>query len=258
MRTPFIAGNWKLHNTITTSTQLAREIVATVGNKEKIEIAIAPVFTALPAVAAICADTSIGVAAQNCHCIDSGAFTGEVSAPLLLDAGCNYVIIGHSERRQIFRESDNFINAKVFAALKAGLKTIICIGETLEQRENDQLFEVITTQVTTALNEIEEHQLEHVVIAYEPVWAIGTGKTATSGQAAEVHAFIRGLIRGIYSEQAATAMRIIYGGSVKPNNISELMAEDDIDGALVGGASLNADDFSAIINYRKTLKVVTQ
>ena len=257
MRKPFIAGNWKLHNTIAEARALAGSLCTSVGSKEDVEIVIAPVFTALAAVSAVCADSNIKVAAQNCHCIDSGAFTGEVSAPLLADVGCKYVIIGHSERRQLFRESNDFINAKVFAALKAGLSVIVCVGETLEQREDGSLFDVISAQVNSALNEISSAQMEQVVIAYEPVWAIGTGKTASSDEAEEVHAFIRGLLGGRYCAAVAAATRIIYGGSVKPDNIGELMAQENIDGALVGGASLKADDFSAIVNYTKTLKVVS-
>jgi triosephosphate isomerase len=255
MRKPLIAGNWKLNNTIDQAKSLATAIKKSVGSNNKVEIIIAPVFTAITAVAEICAASNIKVAAQNCHCIDSGAFTGEVSAPLLVDAGCSYAIIGHSERRQIFKESDDFINAKCHAALNAGLSVIICVGETLPEREAGELFDVITRQLTKALNEISPEQTANIVIAYEPVWAIGTGKTATSAEAAEVHAFIRGLLGGLYGSQIADSIRIVYGGSVKPSNVGELMAEADIDGALVGGASLVAADFSAIVNYPKGLKI---
>ncbi len=244
MRKPLIAGNWKLNNTIAEASQLAEDLKAELGKTTNVDIVIAPVFTALANVTQICASSSIQVAGQNCHCVDSGAFTGEVSAPLLVDAGCSYVILGHSERRQFFGETDNFVNAKTHAAINSGLTAIVCIGETLEQRESGEMFDVIT------------NQLSLLVIAYEPIWAIGTGKTATSEEAAEVHAFIRGLLSGLFNHEIADATRIIYGGSVKPNNIGELMAEADIDGALVGGASLTASDFIAIVNYPKPLKVV--
>ncbi len=260
MRKTLIAGNWKLHNTVEQATTLATEIIDAVKSTngiENVDIIVAPVFTSLSAVANICADTTIHVAGQNCHCITSGAFTGEVSAPLLADVGCSYVIIGHSERRQLFKESDLFVNAKAHAAIQAGLNAIICVGETLPERENGDLFDVINNQITLALNEITTEQMKNIVIAYEPVWAIGTGKTATSDEAEEVHAFIRGLLCGLFNKDIAEETRIIYGGSVKPNNIGELMAEADIDGALVGGASLQATDFAAIVNYPKTLKVLS-
>lgn len=256
MRKPLIAGNWKLNNTIAEATQLAEALTSEIGNTTNTDIVIAPVFTSLAAVTQICASSNIHVAGQNCHCIDSGAFTGEVSAPLLVDAGCSHVILGHSERRQFFGETDNFVNAKTHAAIKAGLTAIVCLGETLEQRESGDMFDVITKQLSLALNEITPEQTAKLVIAYEPIWAIGTGKTATSEQAAEVHAFIRGLLSGMFDHIIASTIRIIYGGSVKPSNIGELMAEDDIDGALVGGASLTAADFIAIVNYPKALKVV--
>ena len=256
MRKPLIAGNWKLNNTIAEASQLAEALKTELGNNTNTDIVIAPVFTALASVTHICASSSIQVAGQNCHCVDSGAFTGEVSAPLLVDAGCSHVILGHSERRQFFGETDNFVNAKTHAAINSGLTAIVCLGETLEQRESGEMFDVITNQLSLALNEITSAQAENLVIAYEPIWAIGTGKTATSEEAAEVHAFIRGLLSGLFNHEIAEATRIIYGGSVKSNNIGELMAEADIDGALVGGASLTASDFIAIVNYPKPLKVV--
>ena len=256
MRKPLIAGNWKLNNTIAESSQLAEALTSEIGTINSTDVVVAPVFTALASVTQICASSTIQVAGQNCHCVDSGAFTGEVSAPLLVDAGCSHVIIGHSERRQYFGETDNFVNAKTHAAINAGLTAIVCLGETLEQRESGEMFDIITNQLTTALNEITLEQATKFVIAYEPIWAIGTGKTATSEEAAEVHAFIRGLLSGLFNQEIASAIRIIYGGSVKPSNIGELMAEDDIDGALVGGASLNATDFISIVNYPKSLKVV--
>ncbi|MDY0190359.1 MAG: triose-phosphate isomerase [Desulfuromonas sp.] len=255
MRKPLIAGNWKLNNNIAESVALATEIVKSLGTKQAVDIVIAPVFTSLSAVAKLCAGSSINVAGQNCHCIDSGAYTGEVSAPMLADAGCSYVIIGHSERRHFFKETDYFINEKCHAAIKAGLAPIICVGESESERDSGELFDVISRQVTLALSDVTNEQIAQVVIAYEPIWAIGTGKTASSDEAAEVHSFIRGILSGLYGQQLASEVRIIYGGSVKPGNIGELMAEADIDGALVGGASLNAADFSAIVNYPKTLKI---
>ncbi|MCD6527678.1 MAG: triose-phosphate isomerase [Desulfuromonas sp.] len=258
MRKPLIAGNWKLHNTVQQSEQLARDVIEQIGQTEEIEIVIAPVFTALAAVNTICKNSNIQLAAQNCHCIDSGAYTGEVSAPLLADVGCSHVIIGHSERRQYFGETNQFINAKTKAVINTDLTAIICVGETLEQRESGELFDVIASQVKSALADITATQMAQVVLAYEPIWAIGTGKTASSEDAEEVHAYIRGILYGLYGASIADKCRILYGGSVKPNNISELMAEDDIDGALVGGASLSADDFAAIVRYKKTLKISPQ
>lgn len=256
MRKPLIAGNWKLNNTINEATQLAEALIKEIGANTNTDIVIAPVFTSLASVTQICAPSNLHVAGQNCHCIDSGAFTGEVSAPLLIDAGCSHVILGHSERRQFFGETDNFVNAKTHAAINAGLTAIVCLGETLEQRESGDMFDVITNQLSLALNEITPTQAEKLVIAYEPIWAIGTGKTATSAEAAEVHAFIRGLLTGLFNHEVAEATRIVYGGSVKPSNIAELMTEDDIDGALVGGASLTAADFISIVNYPRSLKVI--
>lgn len=253
MRTPLIAGNWKLHNTIGQATELASALKKTIGEITNVEVVLAPVFTSLAAVTSVCAGTTLRIAAQNCHCADSGAYTGEVSAPLLKDAGCSHVILGHSERRHYFGETDHFINAKCHAVIKAGLTAIICVGESLEERENGELFDVISRQVSAVLDQINATHMAQVVIAYEPIWAIGTGKTASSDQAAEVHSFIRGLLCGLYGQTNADSVRIIYGGSVKPDNISELMAEADIDGALVGGASLSATDFAAIVNYSKTL-----
>ena len=214
------------------------------------DIVIAPVFTALAAVTQIVGDTHIGLAAQNCYPADQGAFTGEVSPALLKDAGCGYVIIGHSERRQLFAETDEFINQKVHKCLETGLNPILCIGETLEERETDQMLEVLTRQVKGGLAGLTTAQMEQIVIAYEPIWAIGTGKTATDEQAQEAHSFIRGLVQGLFTPEVAAAVRILYGGSVKPGNVDGLMAQADIDGALVGGASLNAEDFLRIIKFQ--------
>ncbi len=250
MRRPFIAGNWKLHKTLAESRDLAQQLFVGTADVKDRDIVIAPVFTALAAVTQIVGDTHIGLAAQNCYPADQGAFTGEVSPALLKDAGCGYVIIGHSERRQLFSETDEFINQKVHKCLEIGLNPILCIGETLEERETDQMLEVLTRQVKGGLAGLTAEQMEQIVIAYEPVWAIGTGKTATDEQAQEAHSFIRGLVQGLFTPEVAAAVRILYGGSVKPGNVDGLMAQADIDGALVGGASLNAEDFLRIIKFQ--------
>lgn len=257
MRKPLIAGNWKLHNSIEEAQTLVRELCEKLTDARNTDILLAPSFTSIPGVAQICAASHIKVGGQNCYPEPQGAFTGEVSALQLKDAGCEFVILGHSERRQIFNEDDAFINAKVHAVHEQKMLVILCVGETLEQREQGELFEVINTQIQRGLDGISAEQMEHVVIAYEPVWAIGTGKTASSEDAAEVHAYIRGLLQGVYSHAVAQNTRIIYGGSVKPDNISALMAQADIDGALVGGASLNAADFSAIANFPRPLHMAT-
>ncbi|WP_029917891.1 triose-phosphate isomerase [Pelobacter seleniigenes] len=250
MRRPFIAGNWKLHKTLAESRDLAQQLFVGTADVKDRDIVIAPVFTALAAVNQVVGDTHIGLAAQNCYPADQGAFTGEVSPAQLKDAGCGYVIIGHSERRQLFSETDEFINQKVLKCLETGLNPILCIGETLEERETDQMLEVLTRQVKGGLAGLTAEQMERIVIAYEPVWAIGTGKTATDEQAQEAHSFIRGLVQGLFTPEVAAAVRILYGGSVKPGNVDGLMAQDDIDGALVGGASLNAEDFLRIIKFQ--------
>ncbi len=248
MRKPFIAGNWKLNLLSDEACELAQK-VAEAAAKLDIEVGIAPVYTVIPAVRETIKGSGVHLVAQNLFWEDSGAYTGEVSAPMLKDAGCTHVIIGHSERRQYFNETDETVNKRLQAALSHGLVPILCIGETLEEREADRTMDVIERQVKGALEGIEEKDLKDMVIAYEPVWAIGTGKTATSDQAQEVHARIRGLVKDLYSPNLADGMRIQYGGSVKPENVSELMGMDDIDGALVGGASLKADKFVPIIQY---------
>jgi len=253
MRKPMIAGNWKLHKTIGEALDLASALKQETSEVEDIDIVIAPVFTCLAKVAEQLVGSNIALAGQNCYPAAGGAFTGEVSPALLRDAGCRYCIVGHSERRQLFGETDAFINEKVRALLAAGLGVIFCIGETLEEREGDQMYEVLATQVREGLRDITAEQMSQVVIAYEPVWAIGTGKTASDQQAEEAHdAFVRGLVRGLYSEEVAESTRILYGGSVKPDNVDSLMAQMDVDGALVGGASLKADDFLRIIRFRRS------
>ena len=251
MRKPIIAGNWKLHKTISESCELATQLVADLSDIDDIDVVIAPVFTALSAVAETLKGSSIQLAAQNCFPETSGAFTGEVSPDFLQDAGCNYVIVGHSERRQLLNETDAFINQKLLKVITTGLKPILCIGETLQQRQNDQMQEVLRTQLKGGLENLSAAQMAPMVIAYEPVWAIGTGKTATNDQAQEAHRFIRNLLQQIYNSEIAAQTRIIYGGSVKPDNVAGLMQQEDIDGALVGGASLKVADFSRIVRFEK-------
>ena len=249
MRTPVIAGNWKLFKTIAEATALVNDLKPLVATTAGVEIVVAPVFTALSRVADAVAGSNIRLAAQDCFWEEEGAFTGEVAPKLLKDAGCSHVIIGHSERRQYFGETDESVNQKAKAAIGAGLTAIVCVGETLAEREADKTFAVIETQLRGGLAGFSAEALGRVVIAYEPVWAIGTGKTATDAQAQEVHAFIRGLVGQLFGQPVADGIRILYGGSVKPDNVKGLMTQPDIDGALVGGASLKADSFAAIVNY---------
>jgi triosephosphate isomerase len=250
MRTPFIAGNWKMNLNSAEAGDLARALVDSCGRLEGIDMALAPAATALAAVLEAVRGSRISVAAQNCHWEVSGAFTGEISAEMIKEIGCQYVIIGHSERRQFFHETDETVNKRLHAAHRAGLHPIVCIGESLEQREAGKTMEVVATQLKGGLKDLPEVKMRNTTIAYEPVWAIGTGKTATPDQAQEVHAHLRGLLKELYGAGVADVVRIQYGGSVKPSNVKELMAMEDIDGALVGGASLKADSFSGILNYR--------
>ena len=249
MRTPVIAGNWKLFKTIGEAIAMVTELKLLVAGTTGVEIVIAPVFTALSRVAELTTASNVRLAAQDCFWEEEGAFTVEVAPKLLVDAGCSHVIIGHSERRQYFGETDETVNKKSKAAIAAGLIAIVCVGETLAEREADATFIVIKKQITGALTGLTVDALTKVVVAYEPVWAIGTGKTASEEQAQEVHAFIRNQILELLGKSAADAIRILYGGSVKPDNVKGLMAQPDIDGALVGGASLKADSFAAIINF---------
>jgi triosephosphate isomerase len=251
MRKPMIAGNWKLHKTMGEACDLVNELIPAVASNQDVEAVVAPVYTALSKVAEALAGSNIKLAAQNCYPEPQGAFTGEVSPVMLKDAGCQYVIIGHSERRQIFGESDEFINTKALALAEAGLGAIFCIGETLEERESDQMFDVLRRQIRLGLKSLTAEQMANVVIAYEPIWAIGTGVTASDEQAQEAHAFIRALVKELYNQQIADAIRILYGGSVKPANVDGLMTQPDVDGALVGGASLKVGDFARIVNFEK-------
>lgn len=249
MRTPLIAGNWKLFKAIAEATGFVQGLKPLIQDVQGVEMVVAPVFTTLSSVAAAAAGSPIKVAAQDCYWEEEGAFTGEVSPGLLKDAGCSHVIIGHSERRQYFGETDETVNRKTKAALAAGLTVLLCVGETLAQREAGETFSVIAAQVTGGLQGVSAEEIKQVVIAYEPVWAIGTGKTASDEQAQEVHAFIRQLIAELYSQINADQIRILYGGSVKPENVKGLMAQPDIDGALVGGASLKPESFAAIVHF---------
>ncbi len=246
MRRPFVAANWKMHKTVDQAVTYAREFAPRVESFTDIDIAIAPPFLALPAVAEVLAQSRIGVAAQNVHAESSGAFTGEVSLGMLQEAGVTLVIIGHSERRQLFGETDAGVNAKTRATVDAGLTPIVCVGETLEEREAERTFAVIDRQIGDGLSGLSADQVANLVVAYEPVWAIGTGRNATPGQADAVHRHIRAQLASRFGE-AAAASRVIYGGSVKPGNVAELGAQPDVDGALVGGASLDPTSFAEIV-----------
>jgi len=252
MRQALIAGNWKMHKTPSEARAFAAELAREIGRERETEVVVAPPFVSLLPVKEALQGSSIKLAAQDTFWEMEGAFTGEVSPLMLKEVGCHYVIVGHSERRTHFGESDEAVNKKVKALLKVGLRPIICVGERLEQREAGQTFSVVKGQVEGALEGLGAQEASEVVIAYEPVWAIGTGRTATPQQASEVHAYIRGLLKEAFGEEVAQGVRILYGGSVKPDNIDDLMAEADIDGALVGGASLKVDSFSRIVRFRRS------
>ncbi|MGI6657038.1 MAG: triose-phosphate isomerase [Desulfobulbus sp.] len=249
-RRPLIAGNWKMHLTLAEAVQLARAVAETGQTCPDRDVMIAPAFTALAAVCEAVAGKSILVGAQNVAWEKSGAFTGEISPPMLLDIGVRLAIIGHSERRHVFGEDDALVNRRVLGALQHGIDPVLCIGETLAEREQDKTFTVLEQQVRRGLEGVDGAQMAKVVVAYEPVWAIGTGKTATTEQAQEVHAFLRTLLAQLYEKKVADSVRILYGGSVKPDNIDSLMAQPDIDGALVGGAALKAESFARIIQFQ--------
>jgi triosephosphate isomerase (TIM) len=249
-RTPLLAGNWKMHGTRSEAIALAEGLAKTVGKVAGREVVVAPPYTALDAVVKALAGSAIRLAAQNVHWEPKGAYTGEISVPMLREAGCTLVILGHSERRQHFGETNETVNRRLHAALAGGLVPIVCIGETLKEREAEATAAVIERQVETAFAGVRSDQLAGCIIAYEPVWAIGTGLTATPGQAQEVHHAIRRQLVGLASATTAERVRIIYGGSVKPDNIDGLMAEPDIDGALVGGASLEVASFTRIVQYQ--------
>lgn len=249
MRKKIVAGNWKMHMNLTESVQLISEI------KKKLESAdincgviICPPFTSLDAASSMIKNSHIQLGAQNMHFESKGAFTGEVSADMLKNVGCEFVILGHSERRTIFKETDEFINKKIHAAISASLIPIFCIGETLEEREKGITFDVVKRQMKIGLENVSSENAEKMILAYEPVWAIGTGKTATPEQAEEVHAYLRKLIAEMYNEECANNITIQYGGSVKPENAKELFSQPNIDGGLIGGACLKADSFFRIIS----------
>jgi triosephosphate isomerase len=247
MRKKFIAGNWKMFTTSTTAEQLAAAVLRGLGTETRVHVAVCPPFPYLAKVAQVLAGSSIALGAQNLYPEKEGAFTGEVSPTMLLDVGCQYAILGHSERRHKLGESDAFINRKVHAALSAGLKVILCVGETLHEHESNQKEKVLDAQLHGSLAGVNAAMLANVTLAYEPVWAIGTGKNATPDQAQQAHAFIRKLVAGLCGKDAAEGLIIQYGGSVKPDNAATLLNEPDVDGALVGGASLQAEQFLGIV-----------
>ncbi len=246
-----IAGNWKMYKTIAESVATVLALKPLVANANHCEVIVAPVFTAIKTVADRLEGSNIRVAGQDCSTeVEEGAHTGEVAAFMLRDAGASHVIIGHSERRQFYSESDSHVNKKCQAAISTGLTAIVCVGESLEQRDQGNAEKVVSGQLSGGLNGLTASDLDRIIVAYEPVWAIGTGRTATPEQAQEMHAFIRRVFAERHSAGAADKVRILYGGSVKPENAAGLMSQPDIDGALVGGASLKADSFAQIVNYR--------
>lgn len=251
MRIPIIAGNWKMYKKVSEAIDLVRGIQIVLPSPGDVEVVVAPPYTSLMPIIELCRDSYIGVAAQNMHFEDEGAFTGEVSGAFLRDIGCEYVIIGHSERRQYFAETDDAVCKKVAAAFKHGLVPIMCVGETLSEREGGKTFEVLERQLGNGIPALSSENLKRIIIAYEPVWAIGTGKTATPDQAEEAHAFIREFLNKTFGADVADAVRIQYGGSVKPENAADLLSKPNIDGALVGGASLKVDGFVRIVAAAK-------
>jgi triosephosphate isomerase (TIM) len=251
MRKPIIAGNWKMHKTLSEATSFLNEVKSIVPSSEKVDSVICAPALFLERLVDGAKGTEVRIGAQNMHFEESGAFTGEVSAPALADLGVQYVIIGHSERREMFNETDESVNKKTLAAFKHGITPIVCCGETLEQREAGETNTLVGDQVKKALVGLTDEQVKQTVIAYEPIWAIGTGKSSTAEDANEVCAHIRQVVADNYSNEVAAAVRIQYGGSVKPGNIAEYMAQPDIDGALVGGASLEADSFVQLLEAGK-------
>jgi len=247
MRRPIIAGNWKMYKTIKEGQDLVNSLKRDLYDISGADIVVCPPYTLLSYIADMLLSSNVMLGAQDVHWRDEGAYTGEVSAKMLKDVGCQYVIIGHSERRQFFGETNETVRMKTRAALLSDLTPIVCVGESLIERESGKTFDVVKDHIQNGLSDLNKDELLKIVIAYEPVWAIGTGKTATPEQAEEVHAFIRKLLGDIWSKEAADKVRIQYGGSVKPDNIAILMAKDNIDGALVGGASLRADSFTEIV-----------
>jgi len=251
MRRTLIAGNWKMNGTRSEAAQLAQGVVGGVADAT-VDIVVCPPFTALDTVSSIVSGTNVSLGAQDIFWESSGAYTGEISPGMLVDAGCSYAIVGHSERRQYMSETDDMVNRKARAALAAGLKVMMCVGETLDEREAGKMEEIVKREVVNGLAEISAGQLDSLAIAYEPIWAIGTGKTATPQQANEAHEFIRSVVADLYGKETARTFIIQYGGSVKPDNTADLMAESHVDGALVGGASLKPDSFVQIVKAANT------
>ena len=247
MRVPFIAGNWKMYKTVAETVKYVTELRGLVKDVQGVEIVVAPPFTALNAAAEAARHSNVGIAAQDLYWEREGAFTGEVGGPMIREAGAAYVIIGHSERRTLFGETDATVNRKVAAACAAGLCPIVCIGETLDQREREETFAVLDRQIQRGLDGLTSDHIAQIVMAYEPVWAIGTGRNATPAQAGEAHGHIRKRLRQWFGQEAADRCRVIYGGSVKPDNIKDLVSQPDVDGALVGGASLDVRIFLEIV-----------
>ena len=249
IRKPMIAGNWKMHKTIGETEEFFAHLKPLLGNIQHCDVVVAPAFTALRRAADVAGPLGVGISAQDIHWEKDGAWTGEISAGMLVDAGCRYTIIGHSERRQFFGETDRGVHRKIKAALGGGLETIVCVGELLAERESGETEKVLDKQLNGGLSGLTEQDFSRIIIAYEPVWAIGTGRTATPEIAQEAHKFIRSRLEKIISPAVAERVRILYGGSVKPDNIGGLMAQPDIDGALVGGASLQAKSFASLIHF---------
>jgi triosephosphate isomerase len=254
LRKKLIAGNWKMNKTGAEALTLAQEIATAIGKQPDVDVVICPPFTALASVAPVLDGTLLKLGAQNMHPEASGAFTGEISAPMLRSFFATHVILGHSERRAYFGETDAFINQKVLSALKNQLRPILCVGETLAERESGNTLKVVQTQTEKGLEGVSKEQAASLIVAYEPVWAIGTGKVATTEQAQEVHAFIRDLLTKLFGEQIAQKVRILYGGSMKPANAPELLAQKDIDGGLIGGAALEARSFIELVKAAAAAK----
>ncbi|MBI5327465.1 MAG: triose-phosphate isomerase [Deltaproteobacteria bacterium] len=252
MATPLIAGNWKMHMTINQAASLVLKIRDAIKGVHDVEVVVAPPFTALHHINYLLAETPIQLCGQDVFWEKNGAYTGELSPEMLKDVGCHYVIIGHSERRQHFHETDENVNKKLLASLKEGLKPILCVGESLEQRESGKAISIIRKQVAEGLKNVSHGHMKDVVVAYEPIWAIGTGKTAKPEQAEDIHNGIRELLYDMFNLEAVKETRLIYGGSVKANNIDDIMAQPNIDGVLVGGASLSAEEFARIVRFEKT------
>lgn len=250
MRIPLLAGNWKMYKTVNESVALGKELVAGLGETTDREVLVCPTYTSLAAVASVLAGSAIALGAQDVFYHAEGAYTGAIAPPMLRDVGCTYVIVGHSERRQHFHDDDATVNRKLLAALAHDLLPIMCVGETKPQRDAGKAEEITVGQVRAGLATVTAEQMQQIVIAYEPVWAIGTGDTATPDDAQEMHAAIRGTLTELYGDDIAQSIRIQYGGSVKPDNVDELMAQPDIDGALVGGASLKAESFLRIVHFQ--------